>query len=306
MGQIPSMGSFVMGLSAIRWRSRAYPSVFMLVVPAQLLAQDVSGYEPSFWSSISPVTVVIVVLLGVAACILFFNYRHHKSKGELKDLGKRLSIAPEPAIPERKETPRASAEINTPPSVPAAVSPPVSVPPPVAPGNKPEEAPTSASAPQAPRSIFISYRRQDSQHITGRLYDRLISQFGKEAVFKDVDSIPLGYDFRDHLREQVGRCAVLVAVIGKSWNPPAASGDRRLSDPRDHLRIEIESALERRIPVIPVLVDGVEVPAEEELPASLGRLAYHNGVAVRPDPDFHHDADRLVRGIDALFRQTPR
>jgi hypothetical protein len=159
---------------------------------------------------------------------------------------------------------------------------------------------------EQPKSIFISYRRQDSQHITGRIYDRLISQFGKEAVFKDVDSIPLGYDFRVHLREQVGRCAVLVAVIGKSWNPPAASGDRRLSDPRDHLRIEIESALERRIPVIPVLVDGVEVPAEEELPASLGRLAYHNGVAVRPDPDFHHDADRLVRGIEALFKQTPR
>jgi TIR domain len=158
----------------------------------------------------------------------------------------------------------------------------------------------------AVRSVFVSYRRQDSQHITGRIYDRLAARFGREAIFKDVDSIPLGFDFRDHLREQVGQCAVLIAVIGKNWNPPAASGGRRLGDPRDHLRIEIESALDRRIPVIPVLVDGIDMPTEEELPHSLARLAYHNGIAVRPDPDFHHDADRLVRGIEALFKQTPR
>jgi hypothetical protein len=152
------------------------------------------------------------------------------------------------------------------------------------------------------KSLFISYRRQDSQHITGRIYDRLSTRFGKESVFKDVDSIPLGFDFRDHLREQVGRCSVLVAVIGKNWNPVSVSGQQRLSDPRDHLRIEIESALERRIPVIPVLVDGIEMPGEAELPPSLARIAYHNGIAVRPDPDFHHDLDRLVRGIEQLLK----
>jgi hypothetical protein len=152
------------------------------------------------------------------------------------------------------------------------------------------------------KSIFISYRRQDSQHITGRIYDRLATRFGRDSVFKDVDSIPIGYDFRDHLREQVGRCAVLVAVIGKSWNPPDAKGDLRMSDPRDHLRIEIESALERRIPVIPVLVDGIEMPAEEAMPASIVKLAYYNGISVRPDPDFHHDADRLVQGLEQILK----
>jgi hypothetical protein len=73
-------------------------------------------------------------------------------------------------------------------------------------------------ADDAIKSIFISYRRQDSQHITGRIYDKLSTQFGKSAVFKDVDSMPLGVDFRDHIRDQVSRCAVLVAVIGKNWN----------------------------------------------------------------------------------------
>jgi hypothetical protein len=157
-------------------------------------------------------------------------------------------------------------------------------------------------ADDAIKSIFISYRRQDSQHITGRIYDKLSTEFGKSAVFKDVDSMPLGVDFRDHIREQVSRCAVLVAVIGKNWNETSGSGNRRLNDRGDHLRIEIEAALERRIPVIPVLVDGVEMPSEEELPPSLARLAYHHGISVRPDPDFHSDADRLLRGIESLLK----
>jgi hypothetical protein len=156
--------------------------------------------------------------------------------------------------------------------------------------------------PTGPKSIFISYRRQDSAYITGRIYDVLTAQFGKTTVFKDVDSMPLGFDFRDHIQEQVGRCSVLIAVIGKSWNAPSDQGDRRLDDQRDHLRIEIETALERRIPVIPVLVDGVEMPAEKDLPPSLAKLAYHHGISVRPDPDFHNDADRLARGVEPLLK----
>ena len=159
-----------------------------------------------------------------------------------------------------------------------------------------------ASSPSAAKSVFISYRRQDSAHITGRIYDVLTARFGRNSVFKDVDSMPLGYDFRDHIRDQVGHCAVLVAVIGKNWIGPPDSGERRLDDQRDHLRVEIETALERHIPVIPVLVDGVEMPTEKDLPPSLGRLAYHHGIPVRPDPDFHIDADRLARGIEPLLK----
>jgi TIR domain len=171
------------------------------------------------------------------------------------------------------------------------------------PNTIPASRPAPAANPrEATKSIFISYRRQDSAHITGRIYDQLTAKFGKEAVFKDVDSLPLGFDFRDHIREQVSRCSVLVAVIGKNWSGASASGGQRLSDQRDHLRIEIETALERHIPVIPVLVDGVEMPAENELPPPLARLAYHNGISVRPDPDFHNDADRLARGIESLLK----
>jgi hypothetical protein len=153
------------------------------------------------------------------------------------------------------------------------------------------------------KSIFISYRRQDSQHIAGRIYDQLVAQFGKAAVFKDVDSIPVGVNFQTHLQDQVMRTSVLVAIIGLDWRG-SASGVDRLNDPKDYLRIEIETALDKGIAVIPVLVDGAEMPDESGLPGSLARLAYFNGIAIRPDPDFHHDAERLVRGIEALWGRT--
>ncbi|MGH6622879.1 MAG: toll/interleukin-1 receptor domain-containing protein, partial [Burkholderiaceae bacterium] len=159
-----------------------------------------------------------------------------------------------------------------------------------------------APARAATDSIFISYRRQDSADVTGRIYDRLIQRFNRQQIFKDVDSIPLGVDFRSHLGNVVGRCDLLLAVIGPQWLAVVGPNGRRLDDPSDFVRIEIEAALARNIPVIPVLVGGAELPAERELPASLAALTYRNGMAVRPDPDFHRDMDRLITGLEAHHR----
>jgi hypothetical protein len=147
--------------------------------------------------------------------------------------------------------------------------------------------------------VFISYRRADSADITGRLYDRLGAQFPRDRLFKDVDSIPLGLDFRDDINRAIARSAVLLAVIGPRWLEPGEDGNARVHDPADHLRIEIEAALGRAIPVIPVLVNGAAMPAASQLPESLVPLVYRNAIEVRADPDFHHDADRLIRGINA-------
>lgn len=142
--------------------------------------------------------------------------------------------------------------------------------------------------------ILISYRREDSADVTGRIYDRLIQVF-PQSVFRDVDSIPLGVDFRAYLDEQVAKCNVFLAVIGRDWlRGKGRKGKSRLEDPGDFVRIEIESALKRRIPVIPVLVQGSKMPGAERLPASIQELSYRNGIAVRPDPDFHKDMDRLI------------
>ena len=143
--------------------------------------------------------------------------------------------------------------------------------------------------------ILISYRREDSADVTGRIYDRLIQQFGRETVFKDVDSIPPGVDFRIYLDEQVAKCEVFLAVIGRDWMQSMGStGRTRLDDPKDFVRIEIESALKRQIPVIPILVSGASIPPAERLPISLQGLSYRQGIEVRRDPDFHRDMDRLI------------
>ena len=148
--------------------------------------------------------------------------------------------------------------------------------------------------------VFVSYRRDDSRHQAGRLYDHLVEKFGKGFVFKDVDSIPLGSDFREILTERVAGCDVFLAVIGDEWLSIAGpSGIRRLDDPGDFVRIEIEAALGRSIPVIPVLVGNSSIPKAEELPENLRELAYRNGTPVRPDPDFYNDLERLIRGIKA-------
>jgi hypothetical protein len=170
----------------------------------------------------------------------------------------------------------------------------------------PRAEPAAADTAHAPRGarLFISYRREDSAYISDRINERLTQRFGRQTVFKDVDSIPLGQDFRKHLREAVGGCDVLLAVIGKDWLAvDQKTGARRIDDPRDHLRIEVESALERDIPVIPVLVQGASVPAEADLPESLRPLAYRNAQQVRPDPDFNNDIDRLLRGLEQLLRR---
>jgi len=148
-------------------------------------------------------------------------------------------------------------------------------------------------------SIFISYRREDSADVSGRINDRLIQRFGKEAIFTDVDSIPLGVNFRDYIDKQVGKCEILLAVIGRDWLSIAGRDSRpRIEDPSDFVRIEIESALQRNIPVIPLLVRNAAMPAEDDLPASLKELAFRNGTPIRPNPDFHGDMDRLIKGIE--------
>lgn len=146
--------------------------------------------------------------------------------------------------------------------------------------------------------IFISYRRSDSADIAGRIYDRLIDEFGPDLIFKDVDSIPLGADFKKDLDKRVSECSVLLAIIGDRWvDAKDETGKKRLDDRADFVRVEIESALKRDIPVIPLLVRDAQMPSEEDLPYSLRRLVFQNGIPIRPDPDFHNDMDRLISAL---------
>jgi tetratricopeptide (TPR) repeat protein len=162
-----------------------------------------------------------------------------------------------------------------------------------------------------PGQIFISYRRDDAAYVTGHINDRLCEEFGAESIFTDVDNIALGVDFRAVLDEKVGQCQILLAVIGSSWlSAKSQDGELRLQNPADFVRIEIESALKRKIPVIPLLVAGTIMPSKEHLPESLQDLSFRNGINIRPAPDFHADMDRLIHSLtkhlDSLSATTSK
>lgn len=158
--------------------------------------------------------------------------------------------------------------------------------------------------------IFISYRRADSQIISGRIYDQLEQAFGADNIFKDVDNIPPGRDFRGVLREYVAWCDVMLAIIGPDWlDIRNREGARRLDDPEDFVRLEVHSGLERDgALVIPVCVKGAAPPPADALPLALRELAFNNAVEIRNDPDFKRDMRRLIdylRTLDAATARTP-
>ena len=153
--------------------------------------------------------------------------------------------------------------------------------------------------------IFISYRRVDSNAITSRIYDRFVAAFGKNNVFKDVDNIPLGRDFRGVLRVATAQCQVMIVVIGPDWvNAKDASGNRRLENPDDFVRIEVEAGLQRdEILVIPLLVEGAQMPSPMQLPDSMRELVYNNAFTIHDDPLFHRDMDTLICSVRGSLRQ---
>src|SRR5437762_1624882 len=105
--------------------------------------------------------------------------------------------------------------------------------------------------------IFVSYRRDGSSHLAGRLSDRLADRFGEGQVFMDVYTIELGVDFVEEIDRSLAACKVLLAIIGPNWLTAAdKEGYRRLDDPEDMVRLEIETALARDVRVIPILVEG--------------------------------------------------
>jgi hypothetical protein len=131
------------------------------------------------------------------------------------------------------------------------------------------------------RAIFISYRRSDSEGESGRLSDVLSHRFSEQAVFMDVDAIRPGRDFRVAIEESIQGCAVLLVVIGPDWlEARGTTGQRRLNEANDYVRLEIAAALGRDIPVIPVLIRGARMPVAEELPKEISELAYRNGVTL--------------------------
>jgi hypothetical protein len=150
------------------------------------------------------------------------------------------------------------------------------------------------------KRIFISYRRSDTQMAAGRLHDSLVGRFGGPSVFRDKEAIRPGYDWIDEIQNALAGDVVVVALLGPQWaDSRDAEGRRRLDDPEDSNRVELETALTKRVPVIPVLVEGANVPGADTLPSSLRALTRRNAVRLRDD-DWDADFGRLADALGSL------
>jgi hypothetical protein len=160
------------------------------------------------------------------------------------------------------------------------------------------------SAAHSPGRIFISYRREESAYPAGWLYDRLADRYGGGQVFKDIDSIRLGDDFVEVITRAVGSCDVLLALIGDRWlTITDEDGRRRLDNPADFVRVEIEAALKRNVRVIPILVDGAQMPRAADLPRSLAKLVRRQALELSP-ARFDSDTSRLLRVLDTTLAEV--
>lgn len=150
--------------------------------------------------------------------------------------------------------------------------------------------------------IAISYRRDDTLQITGRIYDRLAERYGEQNVFRDIDAQHAGLDFRQKIDRYFGECDVAVAIIGPRWLGSKPDGSSRIRDGGDYVRYEIEAGLRRKIPVIPVLTDDTTMPAEGDLPDTLKPFAYHEAIDVSSGKDFKNHVSGLIDQLDAIFK----
>ena len=151
--------------------------------------------------------------------------------------------------------------------------------------------------------VFINYRRVDSAGWARQLHGDLEDRFGKERVFRDVGIEP-GVDFVEHIERVMNATQVCIVVIGTRWASVANSDGRRLDNPDDLVRREIERALERPdVEVIPVLVDGATMPSERELPDSLRALSRRNAVELS-DARWDYDVEVLCRRLHHVLGES--
>jgi hypothetical protein len=164
---------------------------------------------------------------------------------------------------------------------------------------------SSTPRPNRPRempSVFVCYRREDTQDAAGRLHDRLVDAYGSERVFMDIDSVPLGIDFVAHIAEQIGRCSAVIVMIGKQWHTIKDKKRRRRLDNEDDLvRAEIRAALQQNVPVIPVMVQNAAMPDAEALPSDIRPLTRRNGIELAA-ARWRTDVEKLITELDRVMK----
>ncbi len=144
------------------------------------------------------------------------------------------------------------------------------------------------------RGVFISYRRNDAAAYAGRLYDRLAARFGREQVFLDTANVSWGEDFVEAITAAAESCAVMIALVSPRWSRGGHA------DVDDYVRLEVAKALERKIRVIPILIQGASMPAPKELPEDLRPFVRCNAFPFI-DTRWERDVEDLIKSLEALL-----
>lgn len=143
--------------------------------------------------------------------------------------------------------------------------------------------------------LFISYRREDTDDFAGRMHDYLVKEFGTDNIFKDVDSIRTGDNWKVTLEQSVAQCDVVVTLIGEQWAKCTdKNGKTRIKSDDDWVRFELEAALRNNRIVLPVLVKGTKPLRIEDLPESLHWLTDIHATEVRGGSQFKDDVARFI------------
>ncbi len=154
--------------------------------------------------------------------------------------------------------------------------------------------------------LFLSYRRDDTGGRAGRLFDTLVTRYGRDDVFQDVNTVEPGLKFVQQVESAIRRSDVVLVVIGPGWiSSPAPDGGRRIDQADDFVRRELSVALDADVRVVPVLVDGAVLPLAEDLPEGLVPLLERQAVSIR-DVSWHEDVDALIRRLEGNSQTTAR
>lgn len=163
---------------------------------------------------------------------------------------------------------------------------------------------TPSTAGEHELRVFLSYRRSDCQPQANGLYDGLRNRLPLARVFMDIDGIPAGTDFEEYIRREISACDVVLVMIGDNWLDARPGSDvRRIDEPEDFVRLEVESALASpHVRTFPVLVEGTPMPGPAQLPESIARLARLQAVEL-DDRRWLGDLAHLVAEVEKVARE---
>ncbi|HEV7744915.1 MAG TPA: toll/interleukin-1 receptor domain-containing protein [Pyrinomonadaceae bacterium] len=150
--------------------------------------------------------------------------------------------------------------------------------------------------------IFINYRHDDTSEFANRLNETLTRRFGARHIFLDSQAIEGGADFSESIRDALSSSIVLVAIVGKNWLARTSDGKQRLDEAHDYVRLEIASALENDIKVVPVLVEETSIPRVQNLPEGLHKLATYHWIRIR-ERTWQADTKKLSKTIAKEFQK---